>query len=236
MPSWGSGPPYVDRSELGLWRPRGRPRAALAGRNTQEQGHMLCSHSALLQEHREPASGRARAGPCPGPRRPRRPPAAEVWGVWAGSAGVRISVRPCSTCIPATPGCPSSGRSWTSASRCTPTTRPSSRRWPLCLGLSTDPCSPAGPHRQGRVRLPVETCAAPDIGYYQLPEPQSPLDPGRAGGLLPGTACAAWALPPLTATLSCRADEPVNWRASGHPGGEPRQGTAGSGPRAIPQG
>lgn len=201
---------------------------------------MLCCHSALLREHREPADGQARAGPGPGPRRPRSPPAAGVWGVWAGSAGVRISVRPCSTCTPASPGCPSSGRSWTSASRCTPTTRPCSRRWPLGSGLSTDPCSPARPRRQGRARLVLLRSpwrrALPRTQATTSCRSQSLPGPGRAGGCFQAPCGVAWAPPPLTATLSCRADEPVTWRASACPRGEPRQGTAGSGQRAIPQG
>lgn len=59
-------------------------------------------------------------------------------------------------------------------------------------------------------------------GHRLLPAAGATVAPGpRAGGGCFQAPCGvAWAPPPLTATLSCRADEPVTWRASGRPRGE----------------
>lgn len=57
-----------------------------------------------------------------------------------GRAGREGQLCPCSsrTCTPATRGPPSDGKWWTGASHYMQTTRPSSRRWQLNLGLTTD--------------------------------------------------------------------------------------------------
>lgn len=76
-----------------------------------------------------------------------------------GAAPGQHCLCPCSTCMPATQGCPSDGRSWTSASHYTPTTRPFSRRWLLCLGLTTDRRLRQGWSVPGPWRLRLHGCS-----------------------------------------------------------------------------
>lgn len=189
-----------------------------------------CPDPASTAEQSEPATGLTWSEGRGWGRAPAAPLQSGLWGVWVevepAQEGVRICPCPCSTCSPATRGCPSGGRSWTSASRCTPTTRPSSRRWPLCSGLTIDLRGGRGQSVQGPLG---DGLLVPGAGRPRLTQPWTSDRQGAAAGTLHDVV---WGPAIPHTSWSRRPDKLVNGRRQGALRGELRQATGGQSHRS----
>lgn len=179
---------HVPNPELGPRGPREQTQAVICRTDPPNEVPALCSPAGFraLQAFSEGRPKWVLLLPCGN-----SPVEAQRWGsgqrlgcwVLAATPGSGCAF-PRSTCTPATPGCPSDGRSWTSASRCMPTTRPSCRRWPLCSGPTTEPRAPGAslspaPRRsgcRGRSCGPRGGQGRSVMGFGDLP-PLSQLEP-----------------------------------------------------------
>lgn len=211
---WGCRPLYLDQSHVSLiqnWGqgvPGNKTQAVSADRKPQNKAVpppsppsrvfkalWAFSDSRLCRREKQAAigqaCGRARSQVVGSPS----PPDVCSLGVsgWGqGRLRRESGSYPCprSTYTPAMRGCPSGGRWWTSASRCTPTTRPSSRRWPPCSGPTTNLGTQPGQLCRGRQSCSIHGPPGSAAPLAQLLNWEASGCPGRraeqeAGGLQP---------------------------------------------------